>query len=95
MGSLTCGILPAFEYAAASAWLLGSEAVTDINQEKASYEDQLGDALETLLEQGASELQQLADGLNRLGIAMPQSASDAATTWTAHALAAELHRLGQ
>jgi hypothetical protein len=69
--------------------------VTNINQEKASYEDQLGDALETLLEEGASELQQLADGLNRLGIAMPNTASHAATTWTANALAAELHRLGQ
>lgn len=69
--------------------------MTNINQEKASYEDQLGDALETLLEEGASELQQLADGLNRLGIAMPNTASHAATTWTANALAAELHRLGQ
>ena len=95
MGGMTCGILPPFEQVAAHAWILGSEAVTDINQEKASYEDRLGDALETLLEEGADTLQQLADGLIRLGIAMPRSAGHTATTWTAQVLAAELHRLGK
>jgi hypothetical protein len=95
MGGMTCGILPAFKRVAAQAWISGSEAVTDINQENASYEDRLGDALETLLEEGADTLQQLADGLTRLGIAMPQSASHTSTTWTAQVLAAELHRLGK
>jgi len=53
-----------------------------------SYEDRLGDALEKLLSEGAGSLEQLADGLNRLGL---RPGSDAA--WTPDTLQRELARL--
>jgi hypothetical protein len=53
-----------------------------------SYEDMLGDALEKLLSEGAVSLEQLADGLNKLG---PLPGKDAA--WTPESLQRELARL--
>jgi len=53
-----------------------------------SYEDKLGDALEKLLSEGAGSLEQLADGLNRLG---PPPAGG--PSWTPEALQRELARL--
>lgn len=54
-----------------------------------SYEDRLGDALETLLGGGADDLDALASGLNALEIEAPDGAA-----WSAESLAAELRRLG-
>ncbi|MDB5535076.1 MAG: hypothetical protein JWO28_3391 [Hyphomicrobiales bacterium] len=53
-----------------------------------SYEDMLGDALEKLLSEGAGSLEQLADGLNKLG---PLPASE--PVWTPESLQRELARL--
>jgi hypothetical protein len=53
-----------------------------------SYEDRLGDALETLLGGGAVDLAALSAGLNEAGIESPGG-----IPWNAEALAAELHRL--
>lgn len=53
-----------------------------------SYEDALGDAFEQLLGEGASDLEQLAEGLNRLGVAPPGGSH-----WTPELLAGELKRL--
>ena len=54
-----------------------------------SYEDQLGDALEKLLEDGADDLEALSSGLNGLGVLPPDE-----RRWTAERLAAEFKRLG-
>ena len=57
--------------------------------DKLSYEDQLGDALEKLLEEGASDLDALSCGLNALQVTHPEG-----KPWTADSLAAEFRRLG-
>lgn len=54
-----------------------------------SYEERLGDALETVLRRGADDLAALSAGLNELGIRSPDGAP-----WTADSLATELRRLG-
>jgi hypothetical protein len=53
-----------------------------------SYEDRLGDALETLLGRGADDLAALSSGLNELGIEAPDG-----VRWTEDNLATELRRL--
>jgi hypothetical protein len=53
-----------------------------------SYEDRLGDALEKLLSEGAGSLEQLADGLNRLGVK-----PDSDAVWTPESLQREFARL--
>ncbi|MSQ50438.1 MAG: hypothetical protein EXR28_00985 [Betaproteobacteria bacterium] len=53
-----------------------------------SYEDQLGDALEKLLGEGADDLDALASGLNALGLASPGGMA-----WTPASLEAEFGRL--
>ena len=63
--------------------------VTKMSMDTLSYEDQLGDALEQLLGEGADDLDTLASGLNKLGIAAPGGAP-----WTQATLAAEFKRLG-
>ncbi len=55
-----------------------------------SYEDELGDALETLLSEGANELDALAAGLNRLAIKAPDG-----QPWSPTSLSQEFQRLGQ
>ena len=53
-----------------------------------AYQDRFGDALEKLLGEGADDLEALASGLNRLGIAPPAGAN-----WSAGILEAEFKRL--
>ncbi len=55
---------------------------------ESAYEDRLGDALEKLLGEGADDLEALASGLNRLGVAPPVGAN-----WSAGNLEAEFTRL--
>jgi hypothetical protein len=55
-----------------------------------AYEDRLGDALEKVMEQGATELPALAEGLNSLGVTSLDGKA-----WTAQTLEAEFHRLGE
>jgi hypothetical protein len=58
--------------------------------EPTRYENDLGDALEQVFEAGAVELQEVVDGLNRLGFR-----SQEGETWTAERLAAEFSRLAE
>ncbi len=55
---------------------------------ESAYEDRLGDALEKLLGEGADDLEALASGLNRLGVAPPVGGN-----WNAGSLDAEFKRL--
>ncbi|MDF2114308.1 hypothetical protein PY365_01880 [Roseiarcaceae bacterium H3SJ34-1] len=61
---------------------------TQSYEDRLAYEDKLGDALEKLLSEGAASLEQLADGLNKIG---PLPGGDAA--WTPDSLQRELARL--
>lgn len=54
-----------------------------------TYEDALGDALESLLAAGSDSLEDLADGLNRLGL----QPLNGPASWNADALGRELSRL--
>ena len=58
--------------------------------EPTQYENDLGDALEKVFEAGASELDEVVDGLNRIGFRAPDG-----TSWTAERFAAELHTLAE
>jgi hypothetical protein len=55
-----------------------------------SYEDMLGDALEKLLSEGAVSLEDLADGLNKIGLSLQSEGA-----WTADSLQRELAKLAQ
>jgi len=54
-----------------------------------SYEDLLGDALESLIGKGVDGLDAFAEGLNGLNVCGP-----AGEKWTVELLASELKRLG-
>lgn len=54
-----------------------------------SYEDVLGDALETLVAKGVDSLAAFADGLNELNVSGPRGQA-----WTPELLASEMERLG-
>jgi hypothetical protein len=54
-----------------------------------SYEDLLGDALESLLKDGARTLQEFVDGLNAMNMRGPSG-----QIWKPELLEAELSRLG-
>ena len=62
--------------------------IGESNMNETIYEDRLGDALEKLLDEGADDLEALAAGLNRLGVAPPSG-----TSWNAGSLEAEFKRL--
>jgi hypothetical protein len=55
-----------------------------------AYEDRLADALEKVMEQGASDLESLATALNALGVLSSEGAA-----WTAATLESEFKRLGE
>lgn len=54
-----------------------------------SYEDSLGDALEKVFEEGAETLEQVVQGLNALGIRLPDG-----RPWTPALFETEMARLG-
>jgi hypothetical protein len=56
--------------------------------EPTQYENDFGDALERVFEAGATELQEVVDGLNRGGFRTPEG-----TQWNPERLAAELRQL--
>ncbi|CAE6850702.1 recombinase-like helix-turn-helix domain-containing protein [Paraburkholderia domus] len=58
--------------------------------EPTQYENDFGDALEKVFEAGANELQEVVDGLNRLGFRTPEG-----NTWDADRLAAEFRLLAE
>jgi len=53
--------------------------------EPTQYENDLGDALEKVFDSGATELEDVAAGLNRIGFRTPDGAA-----WTAERFAAEM-----
>ena len=55
-----------------------------------TYEDRLADALEKVMDQGASELESIASGLNALGVLALDGGA-----WTAASLESEFKRLGE
>jgi hypothetical protein len=56
--------------------------------EPTQYENDFGDALEQVFEAGAVELQEVVDGLNRIGFRTPEG-----TAWDAERLATEFRLL--
>ncbi|MDE1180230.1 recombinase-like helix-turn-helix domain-containing protein [Paraburkholderia sp.] len=58
--------------------------------EPTQYENDFGDALETVFDAGALELDEVVEGLNRIGFRTPEG-----TPWNAGRLAAEFHRLAE
>jgi hypothetical protein len=58
--------------------------------EPTQYENDFGDALEQVFEAGASELDDVVAGLNRIGFRSPEGAP-----WTAERLAAEFRTLAE
>lgn len=58
--------------------------------EPTQYENDFGDALEQVFEAGANELQEVVDGLNRVGFRTPEG-----NAWDADRLAAEFRLLAE
>jgi hypothetical protein len=58
--------------------------------EPTQYENDFGDALETVFENGALELDQVVEGLNRIGFRSPEGSA-----WSTERLAAELRTLAE
>jgi hypothetical protein len=58
--------------------------------EPTQYENDFGDALEKVFEAGAMELEEVVDGLNRVGFRTPEGG-----TWSAERLAAEFRLLAE
>ena len=58
--------------------------------EPTQYENDFGDALEKVFEAGAVELDEVVDGLNRIGFRTPEGSQ-----WNAERLAAEFRLLAE
>ncbi|GJH31070.1 recombinase-like helix-turn-helix domain-containing protein [Caballeronia novacaledonica] len=58
--------------------------------EPTQYENDFGDALEKVFADGALQLHEVSDGLNRVGFRTPHGG-----LWTPETLAAELHALAE
>ena len=77
-----------FEGRIASGYGKGAVIIWDRGTYRPLTDGDFGDALERVFEAGATELQEVADGLNRDGFRTPEG-----TQWNAERLAAEFRQL--